>query len=49
LYMVNALRHAMIGQEEVSMSIAMSIIFFMLVALTVLNLILLNKGVGLRE
>lgn len=49
LYMVNALRHAMIGQEEVSMSLAMGIICFMLVSLTVINLILLKKGVGLRE
>ncbi len=49
LYMVNALRHAMIGQEEVSMTVAMSIICAMLVVLTVINMILLNKGVGLRE
>ena len=47
LYMVNALRHAMIGQEEVSMTLAMSIICLMLVALTVINMILLKKGVGL--
>lgn len=49
LYMVNALRHVMIGQEEVNMTLAISIICFMLVALTILNLILLKKGVGLRE
>lgn len=49
LYMVNALRHAMIGQEEVNMSLAMGIIFLMLIALTTLNMVLLNKGVGLRE
>lgn len=49
LYMVNALRHAMIGQEEVSMDLAMLIICIMLVSLTVINLILLKKGVGLRE
>jgi ABC-2 type transport system permease protein len=49
LYMVNALRHAMIGQEEVNMTLAMSIICFMLVALTTLNMLLLKKGVGLRE
>ena len=49
LYMVNALRHAMIGQEEVNMTLAMSIIFLMLISLTALNLILLKKGVGLRE
>ncbi|HRD68955.1 MAG TPA: ABC transporter permease [Legionella sp.] len=49
LYMVNALRHAMIGQEEVSMTLAMVIICSMVVLLTVINLVLLNKGVGLRE
>ncbi|CEG58096.1 ABC transporter permease [Legionella fallonii] len=49
LYMVNALRHAMIGQQEVSMLLAMSIICAMLVVLTTINMILLNKGVGLRE
>lgn len=49
LYMVNAMRHAMIGQEEVSMTLAMSIICLMLVSLAVINMILLKKGVGLRE
>jgi ABC-2 type transport system permease protein len=49
LYMVNALRHAMIGQGEVSMSLAMSIICLMLVTLIVINMIFLNKGIGLRE
>lgn len=49
LYMVNALRHAMIGQEEVSMSLAMFIIIGMLVVLTITNMLLLKKGVGLRE
>lgn len=49
LYMVNALRHAMIGQEEVNIQVAMTIILLMLVSLTVLNLVLLKKGVGLRE
>lgn len=49
LYMVNALRQAMIGQSEVGMSLAMSIICIMLVLLVALNLFLLKKGVGLRE
>lgn len=49
LYMVNALRHAMIGQEEVSMNLAMAIILSLLVLLTILNLVMLKKGVGLRE
>ena len=49
LYMVNALRQAMIGQSEVSMNVSMSIIGFMLLLLVVLNMVLLKKGVGLRE
>lgn len=49
LYMVNALRHAMIGQQEVSFGVAMLIIVLMLVTLTGVNLVLLRKGVGLRE
>lgn len=49
LYMVNALRQTMLGQNEVSMHLSMAIIFFMLAALIVLNLVMLNKGVGLRE
>ncbi|MFT4058693.1 MAG: ABC transporter permease [Legionella sp.] len=49
LYMVNALRQAMIGQSEVSLGLTMSIISIMLVLLTITNMILLKKGVGLRE
>lgn len=49
LYMINAMRHAMIGQQEVNMLLSMSIICFMLLLLTTVNLFLLKKGVGLRE
>lgn len=49
LHTTNALRHAMIGEEDVNMGLAMSIIFVMLITLTLLNLYLLKKGVGLRE
>ena len=48
-YMVNALRHAMIGQEEVNMVLAMSLICLMVVFLIGLNLLLLKRGTGLRE
>ena len=48
-YMVNALRHVMIGQQEVNMVLAMSIICVMLVGLIGLNLVLLKRGTGLRE
>ncbi|ARH01158.1 ABC transporter permease [Legionella micdadei] len=49
LYMVNALRHAMIGLNEVDMLTSMFIICIMLIVLTGLNMTLLKKGVGLRE
>lgn len=49
LHTTNALRSAMIGQNDVDMGLAMGIIYTMLAALTVLNLYLLKKGVGLRE
>lgn len=49
LYMVNAMRHAMIGQEEVGITLSMSIICLMLVLLIILNMRMLNKGVGLRD
>lgn len=48
-YMVNALRHAMIGQEEINMSIAMSVIVLIMGILVLVNLQLLKKGVGLRD
>ncbi len=48
-YMVNALRHVMIGQQEVNMVLAMSLICLMVVLLIGLNLYLLKKGTGLRE
>ena len=49
VYMINALRHAMIGYESVSMSVSMSVICILIALLTVINLWLLKKGVGLRE
>lgn len=48
-YMVNALRQAMIGQQETNMPIAVSIICIILLLLALLNMILLKKGVGLHE
>lgn len=49
LYMVNALRQTMMTQQEVSMQLAMMIICSLLVLLTLLNIVLLKKGVGLRD
>lgn len=49
VYMVNALRHVMVGQQEVNMVLAMTIISLLLVCLVTLNLVLLKKGVGIRD
>jgi ABC-2 type transport system permease protein len=49
VYMINAMRHAMIGQGEVNMTLSMSIICIMLLLLISLNMMLLKKGVGLRD
>lgn len=48
-YMVSALRQAMIGHYEINMGLALSIICTMLILLTLLNLVLLKKGIGLRD
>jgi len=48
-HMVNALRHSMIGQQEINLALSMMIITSMLVFLIILNLILLKKGVGIRD
>ena len=45
----NALRQAMTGQENINLSLPMGIIYIMLISLVLLNLILLKKGIGLRE
>jgi len=49
LYMVNALRYAMIGVQEINMTLAMAVICFSLLLLTAVNMLLLKKGIGLRE
>jgi ABC-2 type transport system permease protein len=47
--MVTGLRQAMIGHQETSMALAMGIISTLVIVLTVLNVVLLRKGVGLRD
>ena len=49
LYMVNALRYAMIGQQEVSLALSMTMIGSMFIFLVILNLSMLKKGIGMRE
>ncbi|MDP3559564.1 MAG: ABC transporter permease, partial [Legionellaceae bacterium] len=48
-YMINILRHAMIGKEEASIPFAFMLIFLLLGFLLTLNWCLLKKGKGLRE
>lgn len=48
-YMVTAFRQAMLGQQETSLALGMTIICILLMLLTILNLILLKKGVGLHD
>jgi ABC-2 type transport system permease protein len=48
-YMVNTLRQAMIGHQELNMTIGMMIICSMVISLAILNLVLLKKGVGLHD
>jgi ABC-2 type transport system permease protein len=49
LYMVNAFRYGMLGQSSVHISIAISIISGMLIFFWISNIILMHKGIGLRE
>ncbi|QDP71190.1 ABC transporter permease [Legionella israelensis] len=49
LYMVSALRHAMFGIQDINMSLAMAVICLTLILLSLINMILLKKGVGLRD
>ena len=48
-YMVSALRYAMLGQGDVKMLLAISIIGGLLFILLLINCLLIKKGVGLRE
>ena len=48
-YMVNALRDVMIGQQEINMVLAISLICIFLVLLVLLNMVLLKRGVGLHD
>ena len=48
-YMVDAFRYAMIGRTDVNIFLSLGIICLILIVLTVLNLVLLKKSVGLRE
>lgn len=49
LYMVNALRYAMLGVSDVDLVAAFLIILSFVAALSAIGLVLLNKGVGIKS
>jgi len=49
LYMVNAFRYGILGTSDISISYAYMIVMFFMIGLFLLNLILLNRGAGVRE
>lgn len=49
LYMVNAFRFGMLGESDVAIVTAFSIIFICIIGLTSFALYLLNKGTGIRN
>ena len=49
VYMINAMRHAMIGGAEVSMGLCMTVIVGLLIGFIALNLLLLKRGIGFRD
>lgn len=48
-YMVDLLRYIMLGSSQVNIYLSLSIVISILVALIITNMILLRKGIGLRQ
>lgn len=49
LYMVNAFRYGILGVSDISIAYAYLIVFVFVIGLFMVNLTLLNRGVGIRE
>lgn len=49
LYMINALRHVMVDQQEVHIAISYAIIGLIIIILATVNLVLLKKGIGIKS
>lgn len=49
LYMVNAFRYGILGISDISISYAYFIVIIFVVGLFTLNLVMLNRGIGIRE
>jgi ABC-2 type transport system permease protein len=49
LYMVNAFRYGILGVSDIDIGYAYLIVGFFIAGLFTLNLVLLNRGIGIRE
>ncbi len=49
LYMVNAFRYGILGTSDISIGYAYMIVSVFVTGLFALNLMLLNRGIGIRE
>lgn len=49
LYMVNAFRYGILGVSDVDIIVALTMICFFVVTFFIFSLILLNKGIGIRQ
>jgi ABC-2 type transport system permease protein len=49
LYMVNAFRYGLLGVSDISMGVALGIVFLFIIALTGFSLYLLNRGIGIKS
>lgn len=49
LYMVNAFRYGLLGTSDIPLPVAFGIIIAFIVALTALSLLLLRRGVGIKQ
>ena len=49
LYMVNAFRYGILGTSDIGIGTAYAILFVFVIGLFTVCLILLNRGVGIRE
>ncbi|NKB47157.1 MAG: ABC transporter permease [Legionellales bacterium] len=49
LYIVNAFRYSFLGVSDVNLLLALAMIFLITVGFFIFNLMLLNKGIGIRQ
>lgn len=49
LHMVNAFRHGMLGQSDTNVTVALTVLLILVISMALLNITLLNKGIGLKE